>query len=212
MLESNTILKILDTPASPAILAGILGCNVSLIYQHSQMGRLPTELSMEETTNPTYLECIHQYIQWYKKNQDLKLEKEKNEQELRLKKAESKRGRGFSVGGDENEGMPPLMAAKIRQEIKLNLAREEQIVQKTAIERGEYIASGELLSLCAPFTVAIRDMLLTIALDFPETQKKIDQCMENLQRLGTQLIEGAEVDSEAYVESILNREVDLEDI
>ena len=79
MLEPNSLIINLNDNVSPAKLATIFGCNVSLLYQHSQMGRLPPVI-----IDSTYLTCIQQYLEYYKKSTEVKLVKEENEQKLRL--------------------------------------------------------------------------------------------------------------------------------
>lgn len=51
----------LDSPMSPATLAGILGISVGMVYQGIQDGKLPSR------PNPTYRDCIHHYLGYYKK-------------------------------------------------------------------------------------------------------------------------------------------------
>ena len=56
----------LDLPVSPAILAGILGISIPMVYQGRQDGKLPPE------SNATYRNCIQQYVQWHKKRSNVK--------------------------------------------------------------------------------------------------------------------------------------------
>lgn len=220
MLETNSQIIDLHSKVSPAILGSILGCNVSLLYQHSQMGRLPTVL-----IEASYIECIQMYLEYYKKATDVKLAKEASEKEirlakeaaaqslkeekLRLKEEEARNKRSFNSSYDGEDGIHPLVAAKMKQNIKTELAREEQIWQKIAIERKDYIVSEEMVELCEPFIMSIRDIFLSVAQISPELEKKIDEGMENLYRLGCQLVEGADVDSKEYVRAMVDREVEL---
>jgi hypothetical protein len=50
----------LNAEASPAVLSGLLNCNVSLIYQMRQDGKLPPN------SNATYRECIHHYLTYWR--------------------------------------------------------------------------------------------------------------------------------------------------
>ena len=56
----------LEDAVSPAVLAGILGISVPMIYQARQDGKLPPE------SNATYRNCIQQYVQWHKKRSNVK--------------------------------------------------------------------------------------------------------------------------------------------
>lgn len=232
MTDSNTLIINLDAKVSPIILASILGVNISLVYQEAQAGRLPLNI-----TEATYKECIQMYITHFKKNADLKLVKEANEQELRKAKliedtrlkeekfrlkdeqdrarAESKTRRTFSSvsdGDDSNDGMPPLVAAKMKQDIRLGIAKEAQLWLRIAIERQEYISVNELYKLTEPFLQAIKNVLVSIASDVPEVQSSVDQGMETLYNLGVKLIENSANDGEQFVQRMLDKELDLTDI
>ena len=217
----------LDSNCSPAILASIIGCNVSLIYQECQAGRLPSPI-----IEHTYREALQKYINHFKKNQDLKIEKEKNEARLKEaklqkdlefkerkyrakleaeEKARESKGRDF--GGIElDDGMPPLMAAKTKQDIRLGRAREQQLWVKASIERGEYLSIEELTELCEPLIMTIRQSLLSISLENETVQKQVDQIMDNLYKLGVTLVEQADRDSDKFIDTVMKTEIDLSDI
>lgn len=189
----------LEQKVEPAKLAGILGCNVSWLYQCSQTNKVPGEVK-----DYSYLSWIRKYIDYYKNNTEAKVTKYKLEQEEKAKRFTNKDG--------ENEGMPPLVAAKIKQEIRLNLAKEAQIWQKNAIERWDYISIAEMTELVEPFIMTIRTNLLEIALQSEETEKKVDEIMDTLYILGTRLVEKAEKEQKEIVEKILAKELSHEDI
>jgi hypothetical protein len=193
-----------DSNLSPAVFAGLLGINVSYVYQEAQKGRLPPK---EELTKTTYRQALQMYLRWFKENQDLKILQAQQKHEAVMAKRQT-----YASEDGVNEGMPPLQAAKLKSDIRLNLAKEAALHQKNIIERGDYINSNELLGLCSPFLTAIKDMLLAIAIDFPETKDKIDQSMENLYNLGQQLIEKADADKKEYVQIMLDTEIVLEDL
>jgi len=50
----------LNKQASPAVLSGMFGVNVKLIYQYRQDGKLPPN------TDATYKECVHWYANFWK--------------------------------------------------------------------------------------------------------------------------------------------------
>ena len=232
MLDSNVPIINMDAKVSPIVLASILGVNISLVYQEAQSGRLPLNL-----TEATYKECIQMYINHFKKSVDLRVAKEANEQELRkaklaedirLKeekfrikeeqdriKAENKGRRSFSSvgeGDDGNDGMPPLVAAKMKQDIRLGIAKEAQLWLRIAIERQEYLSVDEVYKLTEPFLQAIKNILVSIASDIQEVQAAIDEGMETLYNLGMKLVENADIDGEKFVERMLEKELDLADI
>lgn len=222
----NELIIDFNAKVSPIVLATILGVNISLIYQESQAGRLPISI-----IDSTYKECIQMYITHFKKNQDLKLAKEQNEQELRLAKIEEtnklklekeqlrneeSRNKGKrSFGGsmdDEGDSMHPLLKQKITQEIRVNIAREAQMWLKIATERQEFVSYRDKLELVTPFIISIRDLLLGIASDFPEIQSKVDEGMESLYQVGVKLLQEAEIDKDSYVQAMLDKDIEVEDV
>ena len=203
----------LDSTVSPIVLAGIFGCNVSLLYQEVQANRLTTLVEM------TYREAIQQYLAYFKKNAELKLVREKHAYDLKVEKLEQDRkfkekklATSKVYTTEEGDNMPPLMGAKFKQDIRVNIARESQIWIKASIERGEYISLPVLVELVEPFIMSIRQNLLTVALESESAQKQVDLAMENLFTLGSKLLEGAMYDSHGFIEAILAKDVIPEDI
>lgn len=209
----------IDGLVSPAILASIIGCNVSLVYQEVQAGRLPNPL-----VDHTYRDCLQMYIKHFKKSQDLKIFKEKNAQALavmkleeaaKLKQMKASSGSSRSFGGSEGEGgsaMPPLMAAKYKQDIRLGIARETSLWIKAAIERGDYISMPELVEIVEPFIMTIRQTLLSMSLTDPEMEKQVDTVMGTLHTLGERLVSDADGDSDRFIAAIMAKEVIPEEI
>lgn len=187
----------LEQKVEPAKLAGILGCNVSWLYQCSQTNKVPGEVK-----DYSYLSWIRKYIDYYKNNTEAKVTKYKLEQEDKAKRFTNKDG--------ENEGMPPLMAAKIKQEIRLNAVKEAQILQKIAIERGDYLKREQQVELAEPFIMLIKNTLISLSRISPEAEILVDEALENLHNFGVVLTEGAEQDKKNFVETILAKDVDIE--
>jgi hypothetical protein len=220
----NELIIDFNAKVSPIVLATVLGVNISLIYQEAQAGRLPLSIVAS-----TYKECIQMYITHFKKNQELKIIKEQNEQDLKLARieetnklklekeqlrAEEARNKGKrSFGGEEDsDGMHPLMAAKLKTDIRLGLAKEKALEQKMAIDRGEYIAIKELLPLLEPYLQAIKNNLVDLSADNPEVQEKIEENMESLFNFGIAITEKADIDSKNFVQTILDKELDISEI
>lgn len=215
----------LDTKVSPAILASIFGCNVSLIYQDVQSGKLPNPI-----IDHTYRECIQFSRKYMLKNVEVKLEKEANEQRLKEAKLiedtkfrESKlrakekteqdsRERKNDSGFEGDDGMPPLLAAKVKQEIRLGIAREQQLWIKASIDRADYLSQEELLELCEPLMLAIRQSLISVSLESEEAEKQIDLLMENLYKLGTTMVDHSNIDSDNFISAIMKKEIDFTEL
>lgn len=219
----NSLIVDLHAKVSPAKLAAILGVNVSLVYQEAQKGRLPTEV-----TESTYLECLHMYLSHFKKKQDVLVERERlaselkekklaedrrlKEEKLRLKEEEDKRTRLSKEDKYGEDGMPPLLAAKYKQDIRLNIAKEAQLWLKIAIERQEYVSVKELLDICEPFIATIKIALNSIAEDIPESKKRINQGLEALYNLGLTMIDKTNLDKDSFVKAMLEKEIDLDSL
>lgn len=197
---------------SPDVLAKLLNRNVSLIYQWCTAGRLPDI----RLGSYSYIECIDHLTSSLLKNEEVKLFKAKEDARVREEAAQKKdtfRRTKFSDSGEEGlveDSMAILVAAKLEQNVRLEHAREVELWQKIAIKNGEYVNFTDKLELVQPFILQIRDLLLGIALDFPEAQDTIDEGMENLFNLGTRLIEECKVDRGTYIQSMLDKK--LQDI
>jgi len=209
----------LDSKVSPIILAGILDINVSLIYQEMQVGRLPNPV-----TEATYRECVLMYIKHFKKNADLRILKEENSHamsiakldeasKLKLAKVEASSKATRSFGGDDSDGgMPPIMMAKYKQDIRLNIARETQLWIKASIERGEYISMEELVEVIEPFMMSIRQTLMQLALLSDDAESAVDLAMDTLHDLGNRLVADADTDKSNFIKEVLAKEIIPEEI
>lgn len=212
----------LDGEVSPIVLASILGFNISYLYQEAQKGAFPVAgniASLEKKTafaGISYRQALRHYIDYHRKGAEAKIAKVEadrllKEEKLRLDNEFKKKKAFQGVSSDESEGIHPLTAMKLKQDIRLARAKEEQLLQKNAIERGEFIQGEELIALLQPFLITIRSELMSIVADFPETQDKIDKSMESLYKIGTMLIEQAESDQLHIVAELMDREIDVND-
>ncbi len=212
IVDTNIIYINPRDKVKPDILASLLNRNVSLVYQWGASGRLPDIRG----TSFTYIECLDHLVTSLLKNEEVKLFKAKEDARVREEVAQKKdaiRRTKFTDSGDsefQEDSMQVLMAAKLEQNVRTEHAREVELWQKIAIKNGEYVNFTDKLELVQPFILQIRDLLLGIALDFPEAQETIDEGMENLFNLGTRLIEECKVDRGTYIQSMLDKK--LQDI
>ena len=196
LLPQQLFINITDK-VSPIVLSKLLGmASVAQVYQYAQEGKLPDI----KTTEVSYIDAIAYMRQSFIKANDAKLEK------VRLA-AEEKRRSKFNPDSGVEDNMHPLMAAKLSQSIKTEHAREAEVWQKIAIKNGEYVNFADKLNLVQPFMLQIRDLLLGIAIDFPEAEKAIDEGMENLFNLGTRLLAEVDIDRNEYVQAMLDKPV-----
>ena len=199
MSEVDTKLMFINIndKVQPAVLAGLLNRNVSLMYQWAAIGRLPDFKNITYS----YKDCIDHLVTNLLHKEEAK--KYKLEQQLKAKGATS------STEVD-NFDMHPLMVAKITQNIRTEKAREAELWQKIAIKQGEYVSFGDKLELVHDFVSSIKDTLLYIGNNFPETQEKIDEAMNELYQLGLGLVEEADMDAKNYIETMLNTDINKE--
>lgn len=180
----------LDSKVSPAVLAGAISRNVSLLYQWEKEGRLPCPMK-----NYTYRQCLKAIMDYH---------------------SERNIGRprgGVSVSVVDEEGnvgndLHPLVAAKIKQSIKTEYSREAQNWQAYAIKNEEYVSFASKLADVQGFVINIKDLLLGIAMDYPETQATIDEGMENLYKFGIKLLEEVRIDKEQFVQTMLTKDAE----
>jgi len=222
--NSLSLVDLLKTKVSPAILCAILGngkggpMNPSLLYQNIDLGRLPDV----RTGDYTYLECIQAYIEHYKYGVEVKVEQEKTKRELaevklkeeaRLKVERQEARKALSATGSLDIGeMNPLAAAKMKQDIRLGVAKESEIWQKVLITRGDYLSLEQLIELAEPFVMTIRNSLIALSQISPEAEVLVYQAMESLYNLGNNIVEDADADRKGFLEFILAKDIDVEDI
>ena len=214
MSEPQSLLYI-DGKVEPVKLAALLGVNISLIYQDHQKGLFgPTPF-----IDMTYQEAIQTYRKNLVKSVELKLAKEETDRQIKLKKIEEDRifkekkaKNSFSATliGDGEDTIHPLMKKKITQDIKLNRVKEVQSWLKIAEEKKQFLSANELITLLEPFIHVIKNVLISISTDYPETQEKIDTCMKNLYDFGEKLISQAGEDDNIFVDEMLEKDIDDE--
>ena len=158
MSETESILFV-DGIVEPAKLAALLQVNVSMLYQEKQMGRFG---------NKEFLET------------------EQRRQERADRKAQRAAASNPENFGDFEDTMHPLMKKKLEQEIKLSKVKEVQAWLKVADEKKYFLYGAELTALLEPFLHVIKNILISISTEYPETEEKINNCMNSLHDLSQQ--------------------------
>jgi hypothetical protein len=153
----------------------------------------------------TYQEMLVPVFRHYKEKQEVALERVK----LNSDKEEKKRNYRNS---ESESGLPKIQEAAIIQKIKLDKAREEQVHIANIRERGSILDKARLFELIAPIVSNIASVLRNAGEGEPALQPTIDKCFVSLYNLGDRLCSQADLDSERYVKSMLEKEVDLDDI
>ena len=162
----------LDAKAVPAILAGILGISVPMIYQGRQEGKLPGD------PDSSYRDCIQHYVQFHKRRSNLK--------------------------------SSSVVERKLIQDIRLSMAKEEMQWLDIKKNKQELIDKQEFARILIPIFNLVRSGLVNITREYPQTQERIDSVMKTWVNLGEQLKELGLLNAETYVNSMLEKEVDIE--
>lgn len=198
----------LNAKISPAILAKILGVNVSLLYQEKQQGKWgDPAVTFPEMT---YLEAFKINRQYHVKNTEYKLAQLEQEKELKLKKlAQDKSIKKEKFGGEEaSDKLQVLQIKQIEQKIKTDRVSEVRSWLNVAKEREELLIANELKILFEPFILLIKNKLVSIGLDFPEVKPKIDETLGDLAGLGTRMLEQVKEDKGNFVEEMMAKSVE----
>lgn len=202
----------LTDKAQARVLMSLTGKSSSVLYEYQRKGALPNPF-----TEHSYIECISTLTAYLSKNAEARLAKVKADEAIQIAKLEARGGKDDKGGrprnGMNDDGeMHPLVAAKTVQDIRVNIARETQIWVKTAIERGEYVSMPRLLEMVEPFILTIRQRLIELASEHEELEPAIDEVMEGLFDVGVKLSEGSIRDEKGFVQAILDKEIDPDEI
>ena len=153
----------------------------------------------------TYQEMLVPVFRHYKEKNEVAVERVKQNSQ----KEESKRNYRNS---ETESGLPKIQEAAIIQKIKLDKAREEQVHIANIRERGSILDKARLFELISPIVSNIASVLRNAGENDPALQPTVDKCFVSLYNLGERLCSQADLDSERYVKSMLDKEVDLDDI
>lgn len=117
-----------------------------------------------------------------------------------------------SRSNSKGEGYEKLLEAQIIQKIKLDQANEERLHINNLKERKEVLLKSELYELIQPIMGNIVNILRAAADEEPKLQPIIDKAFESIYKAGKILAEQVEADTNNYVDEMLSKEVNLEEI
>jgi uncharacterized protein YaaN involved in tellurite resistance len=108
-----------------------------------------------------------------------------------------------------NSRSTSMAEAKLAQDIRNGIAKEEQQWLEIKRLKMELLEASEMKELFEPIFHIIRSSLVNLSRKYPELQNEIDNMMESWNRLGEQVEQKAVVDSNAYVQSMLEKELSV---
>lgn len=113
---------------------------------------------------------------------------------------------------DTRKQLEQVTIAEKIQKIRLDKAREQELWTKNLVARKELVQKTELEQLMFPTFITIVNILRHEADVNPALQEAVDHCLEELFSLGERLEEQAIGDSQAYVDAMLNNNLNLEQL
>lgn len=197
-----------STPASITKLQTLLGIgSPNELYNLIEKEAIP-DIRNNNPQEYSYALCIKSYVAYLKTIKDTRDKAKEQATQDKDEERRSKMGNKFGAfSEDTSSEIAELTITKMKVDIRRGNADAERILQDNAIKKGAYLDKAELTGVVEPFLMDIRNLLLKVAHEFPETQKQIDEGMENLYDMGRVMLQDVKIDSEAYVEHLLNRDI-----
>ena len=202
--NTSSFVNGLDEQCASSTLRTLLNINPNTWYDLQRKEIIPQE--------GTYGEYLQALFKHYHSRQEIKLahiQKQKEIEEIKLLD-KSTRGRGKTF--DTESGLSKLQEAGLVQKIKLDKAREEQIHIGNLKERGKVLEKEELLAVTQPIFVNIANILRNASDSDPQFTPIVDKCFSSLYNVANRIVNECTEDSENFVKTMLNRELDLEEI
>jgi hypothetical protein len=196
-VEKNQFILSLGEIAVETRIREVLGVNPKTWNDLKDRGILPR--------TGTYGEFLTKVFTHYKTQNEVGLAKV----EARKEEFASKR---TSRNADTESGLPRVVEAEKIQKIRLDAARERQIHLQNLQVRNELISKVEVFDIIAPLVGTIVNVLRSAADDDPKLQVPVDKCFSSLYSVAQMLLRQAGVDGDSYVEEMMNKPVDIDEL
>lgn len=170
----------MNSLVSVSILCDILGMSRGAVYNDAKSGKFgPKEISEQ-----TYKEAIQNYRNYFTSG-----------------------GRAHyanaSAEGDS------LVERQLVQKLRTDRATEVKTWLAIAEKRNQLLSEKELIRLYEPFIHILKNAIISISLDHPETRTKVDSVLNSLAELGRTMVNHSEADADVFLKEML--ELDLDD-
>lgn len=196
-IERNKFILALGESAIESRLYKVLGVNPKSWNELKDQGILPR--------TGTYGEFLTKIFNHYRQQNEVALLKVKT-------KAEEMASKRNYKNSETESGLPRVVEAEKIQKIRLDSARERQIHLQNLQTRNELISKKELFDVIAPLIGTIVNVLRSASDDDPRVQPAIDKCFTSLYDVAKKLLAQADFDSDRYVEEMMNKPVDLDEL
>ena len=196
-VEKNIFILSLGEVAVESRIQKVLNVNPKIWNDLKDRGILPR--------TGTYGEFLTKVFSHYREQNEVALEK------VRAKQEELSTKRNYK-GAETESGLPRVVEAEKIQKIRLDSARERQIHIQNLQTRNELISKTELFEVISPLIGNIVNVLRSAADDDPSLQPVIDKCFNSLYAAAQELLRQANYDSTRYVDEMMNKPVDLDEL
>lgn len=192
-----------NTPCVDHTLMEVLNINPKVWYDLKYKEILP------QTGN--YIDFLQALVKYYSSRQEERLANIATKKEIESLKLMEKPERPKKKF-DTESGLSLLQEAHLKQKIKLDKVREEQIHIINLRERGKVLEKNELLAVTQPIFVNIANILRNASDSDPAFTPIVDKCFSSLYNVANRIVNECIEDSENYVKEMLNKELDLSEI
>jgi len=182
--------------ANEETLAKLLNITTNELHFAEKKGQV-----LKPIATHTYAEHLRHFIKWLEHKRDIdlfhaKLAAERNESTERAKK----------ITKLQDEMLSPLAIANQQADLQLKKLKIEELALRNAEKRRDTVLHSKLLEVVRPFAGFLLNSLNTLAQDFPQTRTKVEETIDILYLLGSNLIGKAKEGEEHYIRILMDGE------
>jgi hypothetical protein len=171
----------LNSKVNVNTLAYILGLSRGALYNDAKSGKFGGKTLSDQT----YMEAIQNYRNYFTSG-----------------------GRAHYANAAANAEGATLVERQLTQKLRADKAAEVKTWLTIAEKRKKLLYEPELRRFYEPFIHIIKNGIVSISLDFPETRTKVDNVLNSLAEFGSVIITQAEEDSDKFLTEMLELDLD----
>lgn len=169
----------LNSKVSVSTLCMILGLSRGALYNDAKSGKFGNK----PISDQTYIEAIQNYRNYFTSG-----------------------GRAHYANAS-SDGIT-LVERQLTQKLRADKALEVKTWLTIAEKRKKLLYEPELRKFYEPFIHILKNAMISISLDFPETRTKVDAALNSLAEFGSLIISQAEEDSDKFLTEMLAMDLD----